>query len=75
METLGATVVITAYNQKQNLALCMEWLQGVSGITDIIIVDNGSTDGTPEMLAKIRGGGIVLLTKDSKVMERFGMPL
>lgn len=59
METLGATVVITAYNQKQNLALCLEWLQGVSGITDIIIVDNGSTDGTPEMLAKIRGGGYI----------------
>ncbi len=75
METLGATVVITTYNQKQTLALCLEWLQGVSGIADIIIVDNGSTDGTSEMLAEIRGGGIFISTKDFKVMERFGMPL
>ena len=59
METLGATVVITAYNQKQSLALCLEWLQGVSGIADIVIVDNGSTDGTSEMLAEIRGGGYI----------------
>lgn len=59
METLGATVVITTYNQKQTLALCLEWLQGVSGIADIIIVDNGSTDGTSEMLAEIRGGGYI----------------
>ncbi len=59
METSRATVVITAYNQKEILVRCLEWLQGVPGIADIVIVDNGSTDGTSELLAEIRGGGYI----------------
>ena len=60
METSRATVVITAYNQKEILVRCLEWLQGVPGIADIVIVDNGSTDGTSELLAEIRGGVYLL---------------
>lgn len=59
MEALGATVVITTYNQKEILVRCLEWLQNVSGIADIVIVDNGSTDGTSELLTEIRGGGYI----------------
>lgn len=48
-----ATVVIVTYNQKESLIRCLEWLGQVSGIANIIIVDNGSTDGTSELLAEL----------------------
>lgn len=48
-----ATVVIVTYNQKESLLRCLEWLGQVSGIANIVIVDNGSTDGTCELLADI----------------------
>ncbi len=59
METSRATVVITAYNQREILVRCLQWLQDVPEIADIVIVDNGSTDGTSELLAEIRGGGYI----------------
>lgn len=46
-----ATVIITAYNQKKMLLKCLEWLKEVLAIANIVIVDNGSTDGTSEVLA------------------------
>lgn len=45
-----ATVVVTAYNQKGMLFRCLEWLEKVKGIGNIIVVDNGSEDGTAERL-------------------------
>lgn len=59
MESSKATVVITTYNEKENLMCCLQWLQGVQGIADIVIVDNSSTDGTFELLTEIRGGGYI----------------
>lgn len=46
-----ATVVITTYNQSNRLLHCLEWLKEVSGIASIVIADNGSTDGTSDLLA------------------------
>lgn len=48
-----ATVIITTYNQSDRLIRCLEWMKEVSGIANIVIVDNGSTDGTSEMLAEL----------------------
>lgn len=74
MESSKATVVITSYNQKECLVSCLQWLQEFPGIADIVIVDNGSTDGTSELLPKIHQGGFIS-TRDSKAMGRCGMPL
>lgn len=59
MESSKATVVITSYNQKECLVSCLQWLQEFPGIADIVIVDNGSTDGTSELLPKIHQGGFI----------------
>lgn len=74
MKISGTTVVITTYNQKESLVRSLQWLAHVSGISDIVIVDNGSTDGTSD-LPEIRGGGIFTLTRASRVMEKRGTPL
>lgn len=58
MKISGTTVVITTYNQKESLVRSLQWLAHVSGISDIVIVDNGSTDGTSD-LPEIRGGGYI----------------
>jgi len=59
MKISGTTVVITTYNQKESLVRSLQWLAHVSGISDIVIVDNGSTDGTSD-LPEIRGGVYLL---------------
>lgn len=45
------TAVVTAYNQKDVLLYCLKWLNGVQGIGNIIVIDNGSEDGTAEALS------------------------
>ncbi len=46
------SVIIVAYNSKSDLPKCLASLEDVSEILEIIIVDNGSTDGTVEWLKK-----------------------
>lgn len=48
-----STVIIVTYNQKESLLRCLEWMGQVSGVANIVIVDNGSTDGTCELLAEL----------------------
>lgn len=47
----GITVVLTSYQRCGQLQDTIAWLKGTEGITDIIIVDNGSDDGTADWLA------------------------
>lgn len=46
-----ATVILTTCNRKVQLQDTLEWLSGVEGISNIVIVDNGSADGTADWLA------------------------
>lgn len=46
-----ATVILTTCNRKVQLQDTLEWLSDVEGISNIIIVDNGSADGTADWLA------------------------
>lgn len=45
------TVILTTYNRKTGLQDTLEWLSEVEGISNIIIADNGSTDGTADWLS------------------------
>lgn len=45
------TVVLTSYNRKEQLQDTLEWLKGTEGIANIIVVDNGSDDGTADWLS------------------------
>lgn len=53
------TVVITAYNQKDILLLCLKWLRGVYGIGNIIVIDNGSGDGTAKAISELGYDSII----------------
>ncbi len=52
MKETKVTVVVTSYNQKDELIQCLKWLQWVCGIANVIVADNGSQDGTAEILAQ-----------------------
>lgn len=45
------TVILMTYNRLSQLQDTLMWLEQVEGISDIIIVDNGSIDGTEEWLS------------------------
>lgn len=49
----GISVVITMHNQKDFLAGFLKWFGNVKGIENIIFVDNGSEDGTAEILQSL----------------------
>ena len=46
------SVVVPVYNERQTLAACLERIAAVAIDKEIIIVDDGSTDGTREILAE-----------------------
>ena len=52
--------VVVTYNRKELLSVCIEKLLGQSVCCDILVVDNGSTDGTKDyIIDKINNGEIV----------------
>lgn len=50
--TAAVTLIISTYNQIDFLPICLKWLKEVHGIKNIILVDNGSSDGTDQWLAR-----------------------
>ena len=54
------TAIITMYNQKELLEICLQWLEQVNGIANIILIDTGSDDGTSEILSKMHYDYILL---------------
>ena len=44
------SLIITMHNQKDLLDVCIKWLDEVKGINKVILIDNGSEDGTSDML-------------------------
>lgn len=49
------TVVIPAYNEQSRILRTLESLKGIEGIKEIIVVDDGSTDSTYQMLKQVQG--------------------
>lgn len=47
-----ATIVVT-YNRKEKLIRCLQHIQDQNLSTDIIVIDNMSTDGTQEVLKSL----------------------
>lgn len=52
MAACGITVVVTTYERCSQLRDTLQWLADVEGISNIIVVDNGSTDDTESWLAE-----------------------
>lgn len=52
--------VVVTYNRKELLSVCLDKLLGQSAHCDILVVDNGSTDGTKDrIIDKIENGLVV----------------
>lgn len=58
----NVSVIIPAYNEQSRILKTLESLRGVEGVKEIIVVDDGSTDSTYELLQKCRD--ITLLHMD-----------
>ena len=50
---MRASVIVVAYNSSADLPACLDSIVADLGSGDeLIVVDNGSTDGAPEMVAR-----------------------
>ena len=57
-DTSLLSVVMPCYNERETIREIVERVQAVPLNTEIIIVDDGSTDGTREILAGLEGDGV-----------------
>lgn len=51
----SVTVILTCHNRKDYTERCIRSLSGSSAAVSYVIVDDGSTDGTAEMLERLNG--------------------
>jgi len=58
---LKLSVVIPAYNEARTLAETVRRVRAVPLRTEIIVVDDGSTDATPEILRGLAGDDLIVL--------------
>jgi glycosyltransferase involved in cell wall biosynthesis len=58
------SVLIPAYNEEETLAEVVRRVAEVDLEMEIIVVDDCSTDGTPEVLSSLKQEGLVVLTHD-----------
>ena len=57
---MSVSVVIPLFNQLSYTKICLESLRTAGGVeSEIIVIDNGSTDGTEEYLASLPGLSVV----------------
>ncbi len=53
------TVVIPAYNEMQTIRKILERVQNTNRVDEILVVDDGSTDGTRDVLKVLDGSGSI----------------
>lgn len=58
------SVVMPVYNERATVREICERLRALDLDKEIIIVDDGSTDGTREVLQRISGNGMLIVTHD-----------
>lgn len=60
MHSHDVVAVVVTYNRKELLSVCLDKLLRQSALCDILVVDNGSTDGTKDyIIDKIKDGSVI----------------
>lgn len=50
------SVVMPAFNEAAHIGLCLERVLRQSRVTEVIVIDDGSTDGTPAIVEALMAG-------------------
>jgi biofilm PGA synthesis N-glycosyltransferase PgaC len=65
---INISVLVAAYNEEENIESTIKGIIGqeYTGLLQIIVIDNGSTDNTLEILKKIKANNLVILEEKKK---------
>lgn len=65
---LNVSILIPAFNEEKNIASTIESIirQDYAGLIEIIVIDNGSTDGTLEILNRMNINNLIILQEKVK---------
>jgi glycosyltransferase involved in cell wall biosynthesis len=58
------SVIVPVYNEKSTIQELLQKVSSIDTVKEIIVVDDCSTDGTKEILEKVSGGKIKVLSHD-----------
>jgi glycosyltransferase involved in cell wall biosynthesis len=59
MDNLRLTVIIAAYNERRTLAEVARRVRAIAVDTEIVVVNDGSTDGTGDVADELKAGGVI----------------
>jgi len=62
---LKLSVLVPIYNEEQTLKEVLQKLLSVSEVTEVIVVDDGSTDSTPQILAQLKHPKLKIFRKEN----------
>ena len=60
-----AAAVVVSYNSRQDLPSCLEGLLGARSVALVVVVDNGSVDGSAGVVRELRDRRVTLLAMDA----------
>ncbi|MBI1415854.1 MAG: glycosyltransferase [Limimaricola sp.] len=60
----GLTCIIPAYNEAARIGAVLEAVVGHPGVDEVIVVDDGSTDGTPALVRAVTGARLIEMDRN-----------
>ena len=70
MQEQTVTAILVTYNSEDIIASCLSCLQNEAHVSDIIVVDNASTDNTVDVITKKFSGVRLIKNKENKGFGR-----